>query len=268
MPELPEVETIRRSLEDVRGACITDLQINRVDVIRRQEYEPETICGQTIREVKRRGKFLVLKLNVKQYLILHMGMSGRFYLTGEDAELREPHIHVIIHLDSGHKMVYQDARRFGGVWFIRDYNNFFTLMGPEPLTRQFTSAYLERAFKDRKAPVKNLILDQHLVAGIGNIYADESLFAARIRPDRAAGTLTPAEIKRLCRAIKLVLKTSIEQRGTTFRDYRDGYNQKGGFQNYLKVYGKKNNPCPVCGHLLIVARIGGRSAHFCDTCQQ
>lgn len=268
MPELPEVETIRRSLEDVQGACITGLQINRTDVIRRQEYEPQLVCGETIREVKRRGKFLLLKQKSNQYLILHMGMTGRFYLTEEDAELTEPHIHIIVYLDDGHKMVYQDARRFGGIWFIRDCSKFFEKMGPEPLSRQFNANYLAQAFEGRKAPVKNLILDQHLVAGIGNIYADESLFAAGIRPDRAAGTLTPGEIKRLCQAIKKVLKTSIEQRGTTFRDYRDGYNQKGGFQNYLKVYGRKNSPCPVCKNPLTVIRIGGRSSHFCGICQQ
>lgn len=268
MPELPEVETIRRSLEDVRGAGITDLEINRAEVIRRQEYDPESVVGQIIREVQRRGKFLVLQLKTEQYLILHMGMSGRFYLAGEDEELTEPHIHVIIHLDNGHKMVYQDARRFGGVWFIRDCQKFFEKMGPEPLTREFNPDYLEEAFKGRKAPVKNLILDQHLVAGIGNIYADESLFAAGIRPDRMAGTLTTNEIKKLCQAITQVLQTSIEQRGTTFRDYRDGYNRKGGFQDYLKVYGKKNSPCPLCGNPLVVTRIGGRSSHFCETCQK
>lgn len=268
MPELPEVETIRRSLEDVRGACITGLEINRTDVIRRQEYEPQLVCGEIIREVNRRGKFLVLKQKSNQYLILHMGMSGRFYLIEENAELTEPHIHIVIHLDNGCKMVYQDTRRFGGIWFIRDYDKFFERMGPEPLSRHFNSNYLARVLEGRKAPVKNLILDQHVVAGVGNIYADESLFSARIRPDRAAGTLTPGEIKRLCQAIKKVLKTSIEQRGTTFRDYRDGYNQKGGFQNYLKVYGKKNNPCPLCGNRLTVIRIGGRSSHFCEICQK
>jgi formamidopyrimidine-DNA glycosylase len=165
-------------------------------------------------------------------------------------------------------MVYQDARRFGGIWFIKDYVQFFARMGPEPLSRQFSSACLVQAFKGRKAPVKNLILDQHVVAGIGNIYADESLFAAGIRPDREAGTLAADEIDRLCRAIKKVLKNSIEQRGTTFRDYRDGYNQKGGFQNFLKVYGKKNQACPKCGQVLAVKRIGGRSSHFCESCQK
>lgn len=268
MPELPEIETIKRSLQDVEGACITALTINRPEVIRGQEYEPATICGQTIREVKRRGKFLIIKLNTPYYLILHMGMSGRFYLTEEDTMLTEPHVHVIIRLDRGYKMVYQDARRFGGVWFITDCDRFFARMGPEPLSRQFNASYLAKVLEGRKAPVKNLILDQHLVAGIGNIYADESLFAAHIRPDRAAGTLTADEIGRLCTAIKKVLKTSIAERGTTFRDYRDGYNQKGGFQNYLKVYGKKNDPCPVCGRLLKVIRIGGRSSHFCETCQK
>ncbi|HEX3011480.1 MAG TPA: bifunctional DNA-formamidopyrimidine glycosylase/DNA-(apurinic or apyrimidinic site) lyase [Syntrophomonadaceae bacterium] len=268
MPELPEVETIRRSLEDIQGARIIRLQINRMDIIRQQEFEPQSICGERIAEVKRRGKFLALQLNKKQFLILHMGMTGRLYLAEEDAVLTEPHVHFIVHLDSGLKMIYQDARRFGGIWFIRDYDQFFAAMGPEPLSRQFNPAYLAEILKDRKAPVKNLLLDQHLIAGIGNIYADESLFAARIRPDRQAKTLTPDEVKRLCRAIKAVLKNSIQQRGTTFRDYRDGYNQKGGFQNFLKVYGKKNQPCPICGKILQVIRIGGRSSHFCESCQQ
>lgn len=268
MPELPEVETIRASLEDVRGAGITGLEIFKPEVIRRQEYEPERICGESIRQVKRRGKFLVLVLRTDLYLILHMGMTGRFYLADEKMLLTEPHIHVVIHLDSGHKMVYQDTRRFGGLWFITDYDSFFAQMGPEPLSRQFNASYLEEAIKNRKAPIKNLLLNQHIVAGIGNIYADEALFAARIRPDRAAGTLDSSEIKKLCRAVKAVLKNSIKQRGTTFRDYRDGYNQKGGFQNYLKVYGKKNSPCPLCGSTLVVARIGGRSSHYCEKCQK
>lgn len=268
MPELPEVETIKRSLHNVLGACITDLQINREDIIRRQEYEPGLVCAKPIKEIDRRGKFLVIKLQAKQYIIMHMGMSGRLYLASEAETLTAPHIHIIIHLDNGQKMVYQDARRFGGIWFIKNRAEFFADMGPEPLSPRFNAGYLSKIFEGRKAPVKNLILDQHLVAGIGNIYADESLFAAGIRPDRQAGKLTSVEIKRLCQAIKKVLKTSIEQRGTTFRDYRDGYNQKGGFQNYLQVYGRKNQHCPHCGTPLMVTRLGGRSSHFCAVCQK
>ncbi|NLB88893.1 MAG: hypothetical protein GX790_06655 [Syntrophomonadaceae bacterium] len=122
--------------------------------------------------------------------------------------------------------------------------------------------------RGRKIPIKTLLLNQHLIAGIGNIYADESLFLAQIRPDKSAGTITREEADKLCTAIKEVLATSIKERGTTFRDFRDGYNKTGNFQNFLKVYGKTNQNCPRCGQILTRQKIGGRTSHYCAFCQQ
>jgi formamidopyrimidine-DNA glycosylase len=268
MPELPEVETIRSSLQINKGSRITGIDIFKPEVIRRQDYPAEEIYGEQVVEVRRRGKFLILVLNNKLYLVIHLGMSGRLYMADEEEQLTKPHIHVVIHLDNQRKIVYEDPRRFGGVWFLKDVERFFDHMGKEPLSRQFTEEYLSEVVKNRKIAIKTLLLNQNLIAGIGNIYADEALFAANIRPDRPAGSLTAPEIKRLVRTVKKVLRTSIEQRGTTFRDYRDGYNQKGNFQNLLQVYGKINQPCPKCGELLQMTRIGGRSSHFCEKCQR
>lgn len=268
MPELPEVETIRRSLQTIIGAKIREIKINREDIVRLSNFSPETLYGQSLKEIVRRGKFLVLKSGKECNLIVHMGMSGRFYMVDEEAPLPDKHIHVIIYLDNGNKLVYQDARRFGGIWFVKDLGEFFARMGTEPLSDQFNEVVLGRMVQNRKTAIKNVLLNQNLVCGIGNIYADEALFAAGIRPDRPANSLSGLEIKRLCRAIKEVLQTSIEQRGTTFRDYRDGFNRSGNFQNYLKVYGKVGEKCPVCGQLLKRDRIGGRSSHYCEKCQK
>lgn len=268
MPELPEVETVRRSLQTIIGAKIKTIEINRADIIRKSDYQPEVICGKQITAIKRRGKFLIIKIEAELNLIVHMGMSGRFYMLDDDALLTEKHIHVIIHLDNASKLIYQDARRFGGIWLIDNIDEFFSCMGVEPLSEQFNADCLGEMVENRKIAIKSLLLNQNLVCGIGNIYADEALFRAGIRPDRPAGSLSGQEIDSLCQAIKDVLKTSIEQRGTTFRDYRDGFNQAGNFQNHLKVYGKVNEQCPVCGELLKRDKIGGRSSHYCEKCQK
>jgi len=195
-------------------------------------------------------------------------MSGRFYMLPEDEEVQAPHVHFIVHLDNDRKLVYQDARRFGGVWLCRDIETLFALMGVEPLSRQFTSSYLAKITVNRKVAIKTLLLNQNLISGIGNIYADESLFMAGIRGHRPAGSLTSGEIKRLHSAIIDVLKKSIRERGTTFRDFRDGFNQSGNFQNSLQVYGKTNQPCSICGGTIKKETIGGRSSHFCERCQK
>lgn len=268
MPELPEVETIRRSLAINKGASITSLDIFRPEVVRRKDFELEEIYGQIIINIKRRGKSLVLVMKNRLNLVVHLGMSGRFYMMNEDDLITEPHVHVVIHLDNDCKLVYQDARRFGGVRLVKDINQFFKHLGYEPLSPHFNAACLGEILKNRRVAIKSLLLNQNLIAGIGNIYADEALFGAGIRPDRPAGSLNEVEITRLCSSIKKVLKTSIRQRGTTFRDYRDGYNRAGSFQNSLKVYGRAGEPCLLCGDILKKDRIGGRGTHFCERCQK
>jgi len=268
MPELPEVETIVRALQANVGASIKNIEIRREDILRLQEFTVPQLYGKTIKNIRRRGKFLIFELGRNLNLIFHLGMSGRFYMLAAAEEPAEKHVHVIVHLNNNISLIYQDPRRFGGVWLVRDRERFFSHMGREPLSSDFTAAYLEDILKQRKAPVKNLLLNQHLISGIGNIYADEALFTAGIRPDRPAASLSRQEIKILHRSIRKVLRQGIKLRGTTFRDYRDAFNESGGFQDYLKVYGRHNQPCSQCGKLIQRIRIGGRSTHFCTNCQR
>jgi formamidopyrimidine-DNA glycosylase len=195
-------------------------------------------------------------------------MSGRFYMQAESEELLAPHVHFIIYLDNGMKLAYQDARRFGGIWLCSEIESIFALMGVEPLSPQFTASYLGKIAKNRKLAIKTLLLNQNLISGIGNIYADEALFDAGIRGHRPAASLTIAEINRLRQSIVQVLNQSIKERGTTFRDFRDGYNKSGNFQNSLRVYGKTNETCTICGGIIQKEKIGGRSSHFCQHCQK
>lgn len=268
MPELPEVETIKNSLQKIISARIERIELLRDDIVRIRDFEPGDLCGQGISAISRRGKYLLLKLENNNHLVVHLGMSGRFYLEPDTAPVSEPHVHAVIRLDNGMRIVYQDARRFGGIRLLKDSDSFFTRLGKEPLARDFTAEYLQTGLEKRKVCIKNLLLNQKLVCGLGNIYADEALFAAGIKPDRAAGSLSRQEIVRLHRAIRKVLRESIDQRGTTFRDYRDGFGQPGNFQNHLQVYGKENQPCPLCGNPLKRTVISGRSSHFCENCQQ
>jgi len=266
MPELPEVETIVRALKGNIGAQIENFEIIRQDMIRQEEFAPEKLKGKTIYNIRRRGKFLVFELDADLYLVFHLGMSGRFFMVSGVQET-DKHIHAKIHLNNDTLLIFRDPRRFGGIWFICDIEKFFRHLGKEPLAEEFTSSYLKEILSNRKAPVKNLLLNQNLISGIGNIYADEALFAAGIRPDRSAASLNQDEIEKLHHAIRQVLHQGIEFRGTTFRDYRDAFNESGNFQNHLKVYGRYNQPCLICNNPIQRLRIGGRSSHFCNNCQ-
>lgn len=267
MPELPEVETISRSISGNIGSRITRLEFRRRDIIKAEHFAPELLEKKSIKNIYRRGKFLVFVFPRLHQLIVHLGMSGRLYMMEEAEEAADKHVHLVIHLDNGRKLVYQDARRFGGVWLVNDIEAFFYRMGPEPLGEEFTVQHLAQSLSGHHTAVKNLLLDQSLIAGIGNIYADEALFAAGIRPDRPADSLSKTEISQLWQAIREVLSQSIEARGTTFRDYRDGYNQSGGFQHHLKVYGRNDQPCSCCGETIQKGKIGGRGTHYCENCQ-
>ncbi|MDO4540372.1 MAG: bifunctional DNA-formamidopyrimidine glycosylase/DNA-(apurinic or apyrimidinic site) lyase [Syntrophomonadaceae bacterium] len=267
MPELPEIETIRRNMLEHRGRQILSAELLREDILRRRDYEADWLAGQSLRDFRRRGKFLIAELDDICCLVFHLGMSGRFYALGEDADQKLPHVHFVLHLEEGHKLMYQDPRRFGGIWFCRDEAALFAKMGPEPLEKSFTLKYLTALVARHRTPVKNVLLNQQFIAGLGNIYVDEALFLAGIRPERAASSLTAEEIKKLHRAIRQVLQKGIEMRGTSFRDYRDGFNRPGDFQNYLQVYGKGGQPCPRCGEALQKVIIGGRGTVFCAHCQ-
>ncbi|HPF44689.1 MAG TPA: bifunctional DNA-formamidopyrimidine glycosylase/DNA-(apurinic or apyrimidinic site) lyase [Syntrophomonadaceae bacterium] len=268
MPELPEVESVRRSLIANQGAKIKAIELNREDIVRRHDFAIDRLQDKNIREFSRRGKYLILNLGPGYNLIIHLGMSGRFYQLNEDSDITAKHVHAVIWLDNGKKLVYEDPRRFGGLYLIKNRKQFFNRMGVEPLTKEFTPAYLHKITRNRKIAIKSFLLSQNQVCGIGNIYADESLHLAGIRPDRPAGSLTAGEAERLCQAIKKVLQQSIDSQGTTFRDYRNGLNQEGGNQSNLQVYGKDKEQCPNCGEVICKQTIGGRGTHFCEKCQK
>ncbi|WP_054693245.1 bifunctional DNA-formamidopyrimidine glycosylase/DNA-(apurinic or apyrimidinic site) lyase [Syntrophomonas palmitatica] len=268
MPELPEVETIVRGLQDNCGVRVKNIEILRKDIIRRYDFAVNLLEGQRVKQIQRRGKYMVFAFARRHHLIVHLGMSGRLYSLPETAKANEKHVHMIMHLDKHKKIVYQDARRFGGIWLVHDLDDFFCRMGVEPLGKDFTPEYLAQTLAGRRTAIKNLLLNQRLICGIGNIYADEALFKAGIRPQRPASSLAPPEIESLWQAIRQVLNEGIAARGTTFRDYRDENNQAGTFQHHLAVYGKKGSACICCGSPIIVDTIGGRSSHYCETCQK
>lgn len=267
MPELPEVETIKQSLQSIVGHTLTDIRVIRTDYVRLWERQPPDYIGRQIKSISRRGKFLILSTGSTRHIVAHLGMSGRVYLHPA-SQKAENHVHIIITLDSEQQLIFQDSRRFGGVWFTRDPKPILAPLGIEPLSFRFTPGFLETLLAGRRVAIKTLLLNQRLICGIGNIYADEALFQAAIRPDRPAGSLQTAEIKRLVQAIKQVLKAGIDHRGATFRDFRDGYGQKGGFQDHLHIYGRHRQPCHFCHEPIIRTVINGRSSHFCPKCQK
>ena len=266
MPELPEIETIAQSLQSIVGQRIKRLEIINPVIIKCRDFAPREIQEQVISGVTRRGKFLIILTDSDKSLVVHLGMSGRFYLDDPDHP-RPKHIHACILLENGRELRYFDARRFGGMWLTRDPYRVTARLGVEPLGSDLTCEYLTGVLRRRKAPIKNVLLNQQVIAGIGNIYADEILQRARISPLRPAHSLTEVEVERLCLAITEVLEEGIANRGTTFRDYRDGLNLPGGFQDHLSVYGREGQPCPVCGHPVTRIVICGRSSHFCENCQ-
>lgn len=275
MPELPEVETVRRSLADVLpGRRVTAVDLRHPGVI--HYPEPETFVrelpGHTFGAVGRRGKYLLLELTPGPLtLIVHLRMTGQL-LYVPAATAPEKHTHAVIALDTDYALHYKDMRRFGGFCLSgpdRDgWPAGLRTLGPEPDDPAFTPAALAKALHGRTAPIKALLLDQRIVAGLGNIYADESLFRAGIRPDRAGGSLTEAEIERLHEAIGDVIEHALSLGGTSFYSYIDAAGKRGEFLEYLNVYGRTGQPCPGCGEPVQRQVTAGRGTHYCGRCQQ
>lgn len=273
MPELPEVETVRRILEpQVRGLRIVSVTVNHPAVIARPS--PEEFCrltaGRQISGMSRRGKFLSLCLEGGGRIVLHLRMTGSLLLTPPDYPL-EKHTHLIFYLDDGRELRFTDLRRFGRFWLIEngedDIFSGVNRLGPEPLDGDFSAVSLRLAFAKRKKAVKSCLLDQEFIAGIGNIYADESLFSAKIRPDRPAGSLTMAEWERLAAAIKEALLLGIEENRMSAEEYLAGKG-RGYRSRYLNVYGRAGEPCRLCGGRLCRSVVGGRGSVYCPKCQR
>jgi len=274
MPELPEVETIKNTLTPlICGDTIIKAHILRSDVIKYPDASTfaKNIEGKKIASLGRRGKYLLFLWEQGGQMVVHLRMTGRMLYSQPNDPLLK-HTHVIFDLASGAQLRFSDTRRFGCLWLLEpDEEDCYTGMsklGPEPLGSDFSALHLKRVLGKRKVNIKQGLLDQRMVAGLGNIYVDESLFAAAIAPTRFASSLTDEEWKNLTAAIVCVLQDSITHNGTTFSDYVDGRGQKGENMSYLKAYKREGQPCLRCGSPLQRIKIAGRSSFFCPECQR
>ena len=269
MPELPEVETTVRGLRPVlEGARIERVTLRRGDL--RRPFPPDLgqrLTGATVTALGRRAKYGLIGTDRGDTLVFHLGMSGRWRI---DPEEIGKHDHVVIET-ARHRLALNDTRRFGSLDLVPSDSLEewppFAALGPEPLGPDFTAAHLARAFEGRTAPVKALLLDQRIVAGLGNIYVCEALYLARIAPGRAAGTIAKPKLARLAEAIREVLTAAIEAGGSTLRDYARPSGELGYFARQWRVYGREGEPC-TCGGKVARRIDGGRSTFWCPKCQK
>jgi formamidopyrimidine-DNA glycosylase len=274
LPELPEVETVAADLRPLLvGRTIAACGLRFPSIVRYPEpaHFAERVVGRQVGSVNRRGKYILLSLDDGAMLVVHLGMTGQ--LRCVDPDTPEPdHLHAVFRLDGGRQLRYRDPRRFGRLLLGTDeelrLEGKLPLLGPEPLDPHFSGTDLYRRLQNRRAPIKALLLDQRVVAGVGNIYADEACFRARVRPDRAGGTLSRPAVARLRQALEETLREAIANRGSTVIDYRDAWGQAGGQQERLLVYGRAGEPCARCGRLLCQVRLAGRTTVFCRRCQR
>lgn len=266
MPELPEVQTVVNTLvRSVLDRPIRHVELNRSDMVHPAECDlVGHLNGRSIRSVGRRGKRIILTLDDGERFFIHLGMSGRLTLEPADRPLA-PHTHLKLTFDGGMQLRFCDPRRFGGIWWLDAADPGGGNMGPEPLGLRTRS--LARQLAKTRRVIKTALMDQRLIAGLGNIYADESLFTARIHPLIPANELSIAQITALSRAIKTVLRRALHHRGSTLRDYRNADGSKGNFQRLHRVYGREGLPCTRCKRPIVRVVVGGRSTHFCPRCQ-
>ncbi|MGC2192469.1 MAG: bifunctional DNA-formamidopyrimidine glycosylase/DNA-(apurinic or apyrimidinic site) lyase [Candidatus Dormiibacterota bacterium] len=274
MPELPEVETIVRDLRPhLVGRTFTHSELLRVSVLRFADPASfqSRIEGRRVGSVRRRGKFIHLGLSGGEQLVIHLGMTGTLTLQQAD-EPREIHTHLVLELDDLRQLRYRDPRRFGRVLLGSldqlQRSGALPRLGPEPLAANFAQSGFAEALRGSGRQIKAVLLDQAMVAGCGNIYADEACFMARLRPDRRAHTLTRREADRLLVALPVVMREAVRLRGSSFSDFRDGFGAKGEAYEALFVYGRGGLPCVRCGSTLLQTRVGGRTTVFCHRCQR
>ena len=270
MPELPEVETTVRGLRPVlEGQRLTRVTLRRADLRRAfPEDLGQRLTGATVTGLGRRAKYGLIETDRGDTMVFHLGMSGRWRVDPSDLL---PHDHLLIETGDGRRLALNDARRFGFVDLVHstaiDAYPPFAAMGPEPLGPELTGKYLLAALAGRKASIKLMLLDQRIVAGLGNIYVCEALFLARISPKRAAGRISLPRLERLIEAIRAVLLSAIEAGGSSLRDYARPDGELGYFSKQFAVYGREGQPC-ACGGTVRRYAEGGRSTFWCPTCQR
>ncbi len=266
MPELPEVESVRRRLDpELSGRVVEDVTYDPHPALPRQFLDLELLPGRKVHSVGRRGKFLIAPLDEGLELVMHLGMTGAFRF-----DLDDPHVRARLFLDDGRTLAFRDARRFGRMALVEagiyDAIPMLAMLGPEPLSDEFDPAVFAWELVRTKAPVKPFLLSQRAVAGVGNIYADEALWRARIHPtSRRVGTKRAHELHR---AIREVLAAAVEREGTTFRDYEQVTGEPGRNASFLVAYGRGGLPCPRCRTPLRKVVLGGRGTTYCPRCQR
>jgi formamidopyrimidine-DNA glycosylase len=274
MPELPEVETIRRHLAPFVEGHVLDQMVIR-DALWSDPADPATlqdaVGGRRIERLERRGKYLIWTLEDEVHLVMHLRMTGNLLIAAADDGAERKYTRVELHLDSGERILFTDPRRFGtGVVLLGDdalEDYFSARLGVEPLSPDFTSDALQALARNRKQPVKAFLLNQERLAGVGNIYADEALFKARIHPERPVGTLKRVQIDALREAVIESLEAGIDARGASIDDYRQPDGAQGAFQTKFQVHLREGRPCIRCGTTIKKMRAAGRGTYVCETCQ-
>jgi formamidopyrimidine-DNA glycosylase len=289
MPELPEVETIVRELKvKVLERTFIDLWTDTKKLVKMPEFEEfkKEITGETIKGVSRRGKNIIFDLSRSKVLLIHQKMTGHLLLgkwekSGSGWRSMTPgpmaddkmnsYLHLIFWLDDGRMLALSDLRKFAKVelWEEEDFykSEYFNKLGPEPLDKKFSLEKFKSRLQGRPGRIKQVLMDQSVIAGIGNIYADEILWAAKVSPFRQADSLSARELEYIYKAMQETLKKAIEVRGSSMSDYRTLLGEKGGYQLISKVYRREGEKCPNCGNIIQREKIAGRSAHFCPKCQ-
>ncbi|MCP5163228.1 MAG: bifunctional DNA-formamidopyrimidine glycosylase/DNA-(apurinic or apyrimidinic site) lyase [Hahellaceae bacterium] len=270
MPELPEVETTRRGIAPhIQHHRLENIVIRQPQLRWPVSAELKQLSSQTICDVTRRGKYILIHTESGGTVIIHLGMSGSLRVLPTETKPAK-HDHVDLIFDHGMCLRYNDPRRFGAILWTDDYSNHPLLasLGPEPLSDAFTHDHLFLLSRHKRVAVKQFIMDSHVVVGVGNIYANESLFMAGIHPNRPAGNISAKRYLRLTEAIKQVLGFAIQRGGTTLRDFVGGDGKPGYFQQELLVYGRGGENCKQCNHQLKEIRLGQRTTVYCPRCQR
>lgn len=273
MPELPEVETVRNTLKRlILNKKIIDVDIRYENIIEyptSNEFKKK-IKNQKINDIKRKGKWLMFELD-NYYLLSHLRMEGKYFIKKDVDEINK-HEHIIFKLDSGEELRYRDTRKFGRMLLIEKDNinecKQIKELGLEPWDDNLTSNYLLEKYKSKRLPIKTLLLDQSIITGIGNIYADEILFLSKINPLKVASTLTNKECKSIIVNTRSILEKAIELGGTTIKSYESSEGVHGRFQNNLLVHNKNGEMCPNCGYPITKIVVGGRGTYYCKVCQK
>lgn len=272
MPELAEVETVRNVLK----TKILNKKIKNVNVLYNkmiendEEFFKKVLIGNYFKDILRKGKWLIFELN-EYYLLSHLRMEGKYFIKNSSNKI-EKHEHVIITFDDNTDLRYHDTRKFGRMKIINknelEKTKEIQKQGKEPLDDTLTSNYLIEKIKNKNIPIKTVLLDQEIISGLGNIYANEVLYKAGIYPLRRANSITELECERIIKASKEILTKAISEGGTTIKSYTSSLGVTGNYQNYLEVHKREKEPCHKCGSLIKKVKVGGRSTYYCDYCQK